>query len=77
MGSEVGLVLTHAGSHVALLARWLAAPTVPRVSILPPQWASILPPGASTGNHCSFLAPLWLPGEMRCSRKVAPTEGLQ
>lgn len=57
MGSEVGLVLTHAGSHVALLAHGLAALMVPLVSIPPPR-VSILPPWASTCNHCSFLAPL-------------------
>lgn len=35
MGSEVRLVLTHARSHVALLAGGLAVPMVPRVSVPP------------------------------------------
>lgn len=43
VGSEVGLVLTHARSHVALLARRLAALTVPQVSI--PSMGEHLPTG--------------------------------
>lgn len=66
VGSEVGLVLTHAGSHMALLAHGLAELTVPQASI-PPTGEH--PPRASTCNCCSFLAPPWLPREVECAHK--------